>query len=150
MMTRARLEQHRLLQADLNKAREAYAQILAKAYPQAQTGGGSGVPGGRNDKVEALGIERSEAAEVLGLARLERAVKQSRPEIREYIMGVRKAELRQVLTLRVLWAMEWDEVADTCGPGVSVDAVRKRFDRAVSMLPSGDVRHCPPLSGDVR
>ena len=140
MMTRARLEQHRLLQEELNKAKEAYDQILAKAYPRAQAGGGPGASGGRNDKVEALGIERTEVAEVLGLARLERAVKQSRPEIREYIMGIHKAEFRQVLTLRVLWAMEWEEVADTCGPGVSVDAVRKRFDRAVAMLPSGDVR----------
>lgn len=140
MMTRARLEQHRLLQEELNKAKEAYDQILAKAYPRAQAGGGSGASGGRNDKVEALGIERTEVAEVLGLARLERAVKQSRPEIREYIMGIHRSEARQVLTLRVLLALDWPDVAETCGPGVSVDAVRKRYDRAVAMLPSGDVR----------
>ncbi len=135
MMTRARLEQHRLLQEELNKAKEAYDQILAKAYPRAQAGGGSGASGGRNDKVEALGIERTEVAEVLGLARLERAVKQSRPEIREYIMGIHRPEARQVLTLRILWAMPWGEVAQNCGAGVSIDAVKKRFERAVESLP---------------
>lgn len=133
-MTRARLDQHRQLQAELNKAREACDQILARAYPQVKPGGGRS-SGGRNDKVAALGMELAEVSDVMGVARLEREVRRSRPEIQAYISSVHKAEFRQVLTLRVLFGLEWPEIADTCGPGVGVDAVKKRYERAVAFLP---------------
>ena len=62
-------------------------------------------------------------------------MKQSRPEIREYITSIRRPEARQVLTLRVLLALPWGDVATFCGAGVSIDAAKKRYERAIDSLP---------------
>jgi len=135
-MTRAALEDYIRLVTELNEARAAYHEEELKALPGAQNL--DGMPrsaGGAVRKVEEYGISLAEYAEILGLRRLERAVEQRKPEVVTWIAGRRNAATRKVLKLRVLDALPWKLVAARCGAGVSEDAVRMQYARAVGNLP---------------
>jgi len=83
---------------------------------------------------EALRVELAEADGILGVSRLERAVEVQRTEMVRYISGLSDALTRKVMLHRVLEGLPWKSVAAECGAGVSEDAARKRYERAVAGL----------------
>lgn len=131
-MTRDQLEAHRLLQARLNEARTAYQELEERAYPGAQRLDGMPRSTGNHDKVGELGIEL--AATWLKIDELERAVKESRPPIDEYIDTLTDPITRLVVGLRVVCALSWKEVAIYAGRDQTVESVKFRYRKAILKL----------------
>ena len=131
-MTRAQLDAHRLLQAQLNEARTAYHELEERAYPGAQRLDGMPRSPGNSDKVGELGIEL--AASWLKIDELERAVKESRPPIDEYIDSLADPLTRLVVGLRIVCALSWKEVAVYAGREQTVESVKRRFKKTIAVL----------------
>ena len=131
-MTRAQLDAHRLLQAQLNEARIAYHELEERAYPGAQRLDGMPRGAGNSDKVGELGIEL--AASWLKISELEQKVKCSRPAVDEYINSLADPMTRLVVGLRVVCALTWKEVAIYAGRGQSVESVKYRYRIAMARL----------------
>ena len=134
-MTRAEIDKYVDLMVSYNKATQAYRRKAGRAYP-GSSGAQHGPRGsGVSRKVEDLGIELSEYADLLNLGGLKRDIEALRPAVFAYVNSLASAEACEVLTLRVLEGREWKDVAAGCGPGVSVSAARRRFERALAGLP---------------
>lgn len=127
-MTKLELKQIKYLNSELRILRvhlqELEAQVGISSVPQ------DGQPKGNKigKPVEAQAIP---LADTIALIREhEKKIQALRDEAWEYIAGLDNPLLRQIIILKWIDGMTWDEVAAEIGGGIAPESCRKIFQRA--------------------
>lgn len=126
-MTRRELSQLYWLKKEIarNKARLAELEAASSAASVQLTWMPGG--GGASDRV---GMYAAEIADLRGIidANIRRCWQELR-RLSRYISTVEDSQMRQILTLRYIECLTWNQVADAIGGGNTEDSVRKAHDR---------------------
>ena len=125
-MTLEELNLHMDLVKQLQGARELLAEAQARTLSAAQY---DGMPhsheASRRTENLSVFIESRQA----DVDRMERAVKNSEKEIREFVDNIKDIQLKSIFDLRYLCGMTWEDVACFLGGYNNADNIRMRVYR---------------------
>ena len=127
-MTIKELSQLYFLNLEIEKQKQRLAELEADAFnitPQL-----TGMPSGTcvNDKVGMYAAEIADLKELISLNIQKCWYERNRLE--RYIQGIDDSQIRQILTLRFVEGLKWEEVADEL-KGVTSESVKKQCYRYI-------------------
>lgn len=129
-MTKRELSQLYWLKREIarNKARLAQLEAAASSASAPLTGMPGG--GGVSDRVGAYAAEIADLRSIID-ANIRRCWQEMR-RLSRYISTVEDSQMRQILTLRYIECLTWNQVADAIGGGNTEDSVRMAHNRFLS------------------
>lgn len=129
-MTKRELSQLYWLKREIarNKARLAQLEAAASSASAPLTGMPGG--GGASDRVGMYAAEIADLRSIID-ANIRRCWRELR-RLSRYISTVEDSQMRQILTLRYIECLTWNQVADAIGGGNTEDSVRMAHNRFLS------------------
>ena len=128
-MTRRDLEKVYYLKRELKMWERRYNELIADISQD--TVAPDGMPYSRTNKVtsptESKAIQIADHAELIRgkAAEIRVAIR----EVEAFIVGIEDPFIRQIVELRCVHCMSWNEVSERFGEGVTAESVRKTYSR---------------------
>lgn len=126
-MTKKELSQLRYLNREIERDQRRLEELMAFAQGKAVTITGMPRGGGISDTVGQCAAEIADLKRSIEI-KIQRSWRQL-VKLQAFINGVEDCQLQEILTLRYVNGLSWNQVAVCIGGGNTADGVRKMHDR---------------------